>query len=340
MSQDLLPNDMPARHIHVVVAVVLVSIICMLLYWADLHIAEAIDKNKISDEWKQHAVVIRAVLENLIAGAVAAILLALTYRSIVAFIDPRDRVIEISPSSITNRLIKNAQGTRNYIFIGNTATFVTAAVLPVLSDSVRMTGHPRSVTLVLIDLMDPDAVASYSAFKLSGRHTASKVADQHLARWVPPLNKPQVETSDQIAAKVLAAIYLAAFSCLQSGMMISVYLRKSFTPFRVDMTDAEVVLTQESESESAVAFSSGGHFYGWYHKEADAQRMQGIKVDIAGERENLRQLILVHPSSTKEEIKKAILAVANHFLHLSPIVKNEEVITLAAERVARPSHGY
>lgn len=340
MSQDILPNDMPARNKHVVAAVALVSVICAFLYWTDLHLAVAIEKNKISDEWKQHAVVIRAVLENLIAGAVAAVLLALTYRWIVAFIDPRDRVIEISPSSITNRLIKNAHRTRDYIFIGNTATFVTVAVLPVLSDSVRMTGHPRSVTLVLIDLMNPGAVASYSAFKLSGRHTASKVADQYLARWVPPLNKPQAETPNQISAKVLAAIYLAAFSCLQSGMMVSIYLRNSFTPFRVDMTDSEVVLTQESEKESAVAFSFSGHFYGWYHKEADAQRMQGVKVDIAGERENLRQLGLVHPSSTREEIKKSISAVVNHFPHLRPLAQNDEIISMAVERVARPSHGY
>jgi hypothetical protein len=340
MTQDLLQNDLPARHIHVVIAVSLVSLVCMFLYWCDLRIAQAIDEDQIGKEWKQHATITRAVLENLIAGAVAAILLALTYRWIVAFIDPRDRVIEVSPSNITNRLLRNAQRTRDYIFIGNTATFVSAAVLPVLSDSIRTTGHPRSVTLVLIDLMDSDAVASYSAFKLSGLQTASKVADQHLARWVPPLNKPEGETSEQIVSKVLAAIYLAAFSSLQSGMVVSVYLRRSFTPFRADMTDSEVVLTQESASESAVAFSSSGHFYGWYHKEADAQRMQGEKIDIAGEREKLRQLLLVHPSSELVEIKRALAAVANHFSHLRPLATNGQIIDLAADRVARPNHAY
>lgn len=340
MSKDLLPNELPDRQLHVVLTVLVVGIFCAILYWVDLRLAESLDANQISKEWKFHATVIRSVLENLIAGAVAAIVLALTFRWIVAYIDPRDRVIEISPGNITSRLLKNAVLTRDYIFIGNTATFVSAAVLPVLCDSVRTTGHPRSVTLVLLDLMDKESVERYSAFKLGASQTASKVADQHLARWVPPLNAPIGESSEEIMAKVLSAIYFAAYSCLQSGMTVSVYLRKSFTPFRADMTDAEVVLTHESASESAVAFSSNGHFYGWYHKEADAQRMQGTKIDINGDREELRQLLLTNPSSARDDIKRAIVALVQHYAHLTPLASNTEVIDLAEKKVAHPSHTY
>lgn len=341
MSNDLLPDDLPDRQFHVIAAVLVIVLICGVLYWIDFfYIAGKLEANQIGPEWKLHATVIRAVIENLIAGAVAAILLALTFRWIVAFIDPRDRVIEIPPRKITDRLLKNAQKTRDYIFIGNTATFVSTAVLPVLCDSVRKSGHPRSVTLILIDLMNDEAVKSYSAFKLSGKQTASKVADRQLARWVPPLNQPVGETSAEIKGKILAAIYLAAYSCLQSGMGVSIYLRNSFTPFRADMTDPEVVLTQESANESAVAFSSDGHFYGWYHKEADAQRMQGIKIDIADRREALRSLLLAHPSSTMEEIRAAIISVAKHFSHLRPIADNEDVVSIAAQRVTHPNHAY
>ncbi len=339
-NQELLSNEMPNGQRRVAFAVIAIFLLCLALYWVDFHVSAFADNKENPVELRQHAGIFKAVLENLIAGSIAAILLALTFKWIVALVDPKDRVIEISPNNITSRLLRNARRTRNYVFIGNTATFVSAAVLPVLSDAVRTTGIPRSVTLILIDPIDKETLQSYSEFKLRAMQTVSKVADQDLARWVPPITTPKGESSEEISAKVLAAIYLGAFASLQSGMDISVHLRKSFTPFRADMTNSEVVLTQESSSESAVAFSSEGHFYGWYHKEADAQCMQATKIDIAGERERLRQLGLVHPTSPKEEIKKSIVALANHFDHLKELATNQNVIDLTTKNVSRPTHAY
>lgn len=339
-NQELLSNEMPNGQRRVVVAVMAIFFLCLGLYWLDLHVSAFADNEENPAQLRQHAGIVKAVLENLIAGSIAAILLALTFKWIVALVDPKDRVIEVSPSNITPRLLRNARRTSNYVFIGNTATFVSAAVLPVLSDAVRTTGIPRSITLILIDPMDKEALQSYSEFKLRAAQTASKVADQDLARWVPPIATPKGESSEEISAKVLAAIYLGAFASLQSGMEVSIHLRKSFTPFRADMTNSEVVLTQESASESAVAFSSEGHFYGWYHKEADAQSMQSTKIDIAGEREQLRKLGLMHPSASKEEIKKSIVALANHFDHLKELAVNQDVINQATKNVTRPTHAY
>lgn len=340
MSKDFLPDDLPHASRQVAASVGVVVVISGLLYVLDFKIASLIDENTVSPFWKQNATLVRSVLENLIAGAVAALILALTYRWIVAFIDPRDRVIEVSPGSITERLLKNARRTRNYVFLGNTATFVTAAVLPVLVDAARMSGHPRTVKLFLLDPLDEQAVESYSSFKHRVAQTASRVADANLARWVPRAKPPKGETADEIAAKVIAAIYLAAWSSLQSTMTITVYLRRSFTPFRVDMSDSEVVLTQESAEDSAVAFSSMGHFYGWYNKEADAQQVQATAIDFAGERSNVQRLRLAAPSDATADIEAAIGRLLHCFSHLTNLIARPGVVARAAERVANPTHAY
>ena len=213
-------------------------------------------------------------------------------------------------------------------------------MLPVLVDAARTSGHPRTVKLFLLDPMDNKSVESYSSFKLRAAQTASKVADVDLARWVPRAQQVQGETADEIAAKVAAAIYLAAWSSLQSTMTVTVYLRRAFTPFRVDMTDPEVVLTQESATESAVAFSSAGHFYGWYHKEADAQQMQAIVLDFAAERDRVPNLRLAAPSDTSKNIEAAMLRLLDAFPYLAPLASRLDVLSLAVGRVSNPTHAY
>lgn len=340
MSQDILPDDLPRASRQVAVSVFIVLTISIILYSADLYLANLIDDKSTSSFWRQHFTLTRSILENLIAGAVAALLLALTYRWIIAFIDPRDRVIEISPTAITDRLLKNARRTRNYVFLGNTATFVTAAVLPVLVDAARVSGHPCNVKLFLLDPMDQISVDSYSSFKLRVAQTASKIADADLARWVPRARPITAETGDEIAAKVLTAVYLAAWSSLQSTMTVTIYLRRSFTPFRIDMSDLEAVLTQESAADSAVAFSSTGHFYGWYHKEANAQQAQAIALEFSSDRDNIQKLNLAAPSQGAKEIEAALLRFLQIFVHLQKLTERTAVISLAAKSLANPTHAY
>lgn len=336
MSQS--HDDLPQSRNHRIVFVIAVTAICVLLYIADYALTSAIDKSA-SASMKQHVSIINSVIENLIAGSIAAVLLALTYRWIVDWIDPSDRVIEVPPSEITDRLLKNARSTRSYVFIGNTASFVSSSVLPILAESARTSGHPKAIKLFLIDPTDDSAVNAYVSYRARVSKGSHKVADCELAMWLPPQDK-KIEMPDDVTAKILATIYVAAYVALHPGMSIAIYLRHSFTPFRADISDSEAVLTQESAAEAAVAFSARGHFYGWYQKEADAQKGQSLEFNLTASRDNLRALILAHPSDPVAELERSLDDLMHFCDHLAPLLTKTGVLSKAARLISRPKRSY
>lgn len=337
MSDYTLSDDLPRATRHARVFVTVVILLSSILYYADLKINDWVSANCLQEELAKHLKILQSILENLIAGATAALLLALTYRWIVTHIDPADRVIEIDPESITKRLLRNARATRSYIFIGNTASFVSTSALPVLIDSSRKNSHPRSLTMFLVDPRDEGTLRSYTEFKSRLAMADSRVADLATARWITP-TKCSTETEHDITVKVLSAIYLAAFASTQANMTVLVYLRKSFTPMRADITDLEVVLTQESKSESAVAFSSRGHFYSWYQKEAYAQEGQSILINLSVLQEDFHPL--THPSGNREEIEVSLRKLLRCHEHLEIYASQDSLLGLVAEKIQNPSHQY
>jgi hypothetical protein len=333
-------QDLPSSSRHRSYFLWIVIAISVALYGVDWQLVVAMELPDASAALKQHGQIIRSILENFIAGAIAAILLAFLYRTIVNLIDPADRVIEIERGGITARLIRNATRTRSYTFIGNTASFVSTVILPTLVDSARSSGQARKITLFLLDPTRQEAVLGYANYKDGARRAHSKVADQSLGRWVSPGITKGVESEEVVIAKVLAAIYYAAYAALPAGMEVTVYLRASFTPFRADISDSEAVLTQESASESAVAFSSSGHFYSWYEKEADAQRGQSTPLDLTKRQAELRALLLAAPSESVGQITVSLTQLLGVFPPLHPLIPRKDVLARAAKLIAHPSPPY
>lgn len=333
-SKDDLPQSQNQR----IVFIVVVSLFCLGLYFADYGLNALIEEAK-SDSSKRQLSIMTSVIENLIAGAIAAVLLALAYRWIVNWIEPGDRVIEVPPGQITDRLMRNARSTRSYVFIGNTASFVSTSVLPVLVETARTSGHPKTVTLFLIDPINGAAVDAYVSYRARVAKGAYKVADTELAMWSLPQSK-KIDSPDEVVAKILATFYIAAYAALHPGVNIVIYLRGSFTPFRADISDREAVLTQESALESAVVFSSRGHFYGWYHKEADAQKGQGEPFNLTASRDDLRMLNLAHPTAARSTIESSLSALLSHFGYFAPLMQKSAVIAKAAELIGRPKGQY
>ncbi len=330
-------DDLPQSKNHRNWFIAVVVLTCVALYWLDGIVTSSIEGS--SENWRQQVSILKSIIENFIAGAIAIVLLALTYRWIVDWLDPGDRVIEVPPTEITERLIRNARRTRNYVFMGNTASFVSSAVLPILVESARTSGQPKVIRLFLIDPTDSVAVEAYVGHRDRVANGTYRVADHEQATWFLPQEK-KVPTAEEVKAKVLATIYVAAYMSRFPGMEISIYLRRSFTPFRADISDSEAVLTQESIAEAAVAFVARGHFYGWYHKEADAQKGQCVHFDFTSTRDTLRRLDLVHPTDSKEKLVASIQGLLLTLSNMGALAQNLPLVEKTAKIITRPERPY
>lgn len=281
---------------------------------------------------------LNSILQNMIAGVLAAFVLALTYRFVVKWIDPRDRVIEIRSSAITQRLIKNARKSMGYTFVGNTATFVSSSIIPLLCATVRTTGRSVSVRVFVIDPRENTVVAAYVAHKDRVKLTSAHTSNEDSAAWTYPIKVVEGETIEEVQAKLISCIYLCAYAARHSGVQLELFLRTAFTPFRADITDSEVVLTQESASEPAVAFSSSGVFYSWYQKEVQSLIEQCTRVELTSDKK-FREPPIVHPSAGAPSLKVSLeLLLISVFGNGHSF--GEEVIDRAVERIALPGHDY
>lgn len=326
--------ELPQSSRHFRAAAIATTVLVLVLAFIDIKLAENSQGSNFSG-----ADVLRSVLENIIGGAVAAFVLATLYRWIVRYLDPGDRVLELKATQITERMQNNARNSTRYLFIGNTATFVCASVLPILCDRARSTGRSISASIFIIDPREVDVVNAYVRNKDRIRIANSRPSDSEIASWVRPIEDRQPETPDEATAKLYACIYLSALAAKCAGVNITLNLKNFFSPFRADLTDEEVILTQESPAESAVAFSSRGHFYGWYDKEAEALEYQCETISLSGD-EEVRSVQLAHPSSSETEIGTSLdslllVALGRFKFSLTPNVRR-----LTVQRISRPQHSY
>ena len=329
-----LDADLPRSNNHILVVVLVLLTFIVLLYFFNLYLTPA-ENEKASS----HALLVKSILENTMGGVIAALALALTYRSIIRFVEPGDRVIEVAPRTISSRLQENARRAGNYTFIGNTATFVAASILPILCARAQSTGHTVAARIFVIDPRDAEVIAAYIRHKSRVGIAKSRIADADMAAWIRPTFDAMPESADEAMAKLYACIYLCAYASKSAGVEISVLLRRSFTPFRADVSDKEVILTQESAGEAAVAFSARGHFYGWYDKEAEALEQQCTRVSLTTD-EKVERTVLAHPSSARERIESSFDRLFNDAFADLNFKVSPEVRSAAIDRIIRPSHSY
>jgi hypothetical protein len=347
MNDNLIQDDLPRPTRQVMGALALVLCIMVSAYWIDILLRTYSEDQNISTFQKNNYTIIISIVENLVAGSVAAVMLALSYRWITLSIDAKDRITEIKAHNIRERLLVNAQKTINYIFMGNTATFVSTSVLPILKDA-RETSIDRGIEIHIIDPMEIAVIGQYVNFK---NDTPPKPILSPLGRfpvWGEKREERKPESSHDVLVKLLTAIYLSAYASTSATLKVELYLRKSFTPFRADITESEAVLTQESAKESAVSFSKHVHFYSWYNKEVQSQRMQSKKIAFSDVRNALLSSNLAEPGNKQEKnykhhIELVITILNNYFNKTQPGYKldfNESTINATAAALIKPNHGY
>ncbi len=330
-----LDNELPRNRKHIwAVAVAILMIFLPFLYFIDLRITRSI----LPNETGTHALIFKSILENMIGGIAAAFVLAVAYRWVIQWINPADRVLEIGAEIIGPRLRENARSTKHYTFIGNTATFVTASILPILCSRATESSQLIVAKIFIIDPRDERAIDAYVRHKDRVRLARSHISDADDASWTRPAANETAETALDVKIKLYTCIYLCAYAAKIAGVSLNLYLRPSFTPFRADVSDKEAILTQESASESAVAFSSRGHFYGWYNKEAEALEQQCAEIRMSNNK-HLNRVELTHPNGMRHSVKKSLQNLVQTLPMLGPILDDAE-LEAVVKRIANPRHSY
>lgn len=244
-----------------------------------------------------------SILENLIAGGVAAIILAFISDYILKFVDPKNKVEEIPSSKISDRLKFNANKTNNYLFIGNTASFVTREIIPIIFKKSVETNIKKKVSIYLLDPSCDEAVKAYVSYK--NRILFSDYKGQFGFKGCE-LCEDKKTSVDDVIATIVCTLYLAAYVSQSNFIDVEIYFRKYFTPFRADISDTEVVLTQESKKDPAVGFSERGQFFNWYKKEADVLIHQSVKIDLNFLKTDNSSTRITNPTDEKNKIEESI----------------------------------
>ncbi|MGU3626961.1 hypothetical protein [Comamonas sp. C24C] len=264
-----------------------------------------INNLEFTDNSKLNSIVksTNTIVENLIAGGVAAIILTLISDLILSFVDPKNKVEEISSSKISARLKLNANNTNNYLFIGNTASFVTKEIIPILFRKSFESHIKKNLSIYLLNPKCNDALEAYVSYKNRILFSDSKGNFSYKECSICEGKKTSV---DDVISTILCTIYMAAYVSQSNYVEVNVFFRSYFTPFRADISDVEVVLTQESKKDPAVGFSERGQFFYWYKKEADVLIYQSKKIDLNFLKLNNESTKITSPNDSNENIESSM----------------------------------
>lgn len=255
-----------------------------------------------------------SIVENLIAGGVAAIILAFISDYILRFVDPKNKVEEIQSSKISSRLKFNAEKTSSYLFIGNTASFVTKEIIPIIFKKSVDTNIKKSISIYLLDPSCEEAVNAYVSYK--NRILFSDSKGQHNFGGCKLCESKRI-SEDDVISTIICTVYIAAYVSQSNFVDVDIYFRKYFTPFRADISDAEVVLTQESKRDPAVGFSERGQFFYWYKKEADVLIHQSTQIDLSFLKKENFSIKITNPTDSEKNIGESIDLIFDRIEYLT-----------------------
>jgi hypothetical protein len=149
---------------------------------------------------------------------------------------------------------------------GGTGRYLRARTLPSLASRARVTSSTRELKIQLIDPNDTKVCRDYADYR---RGLASAKDDAE--RW----------TEDRVREEVLATI-LGVFLARQNETLLALSLSvtRTFSTFRIDLSDRVVVVTKEDPKEPAFRFSPESSFYTAYKEEFLASMNQSRSISL------------------------------------------------------------
>ncbi|WP_298198188.1 hypothetical protein [Novosphingobium sp.] len=165
----------------------------------------------------------------------------------------RARFGELFPDRIASQLERAAQEADEWDYVGHTARYVRARILPILGARTSRVGKRIALNLVIIDPTNPKACQEYAAYRNTSR-SASIVPDP----W----------TAKRVQTELLATmICLIRAKARFPDLGITLGFAPSFGLWRFDRSNRMVMMTQEDPQQPAYYYEEGTRFFAYHSRE-------------------------------------------------------------------------
>lgn len=216
-------------------------------------------------DWRSQ---VTATLDGLISTIVVSFVVAVTLWWTKPPLDRIPPGYEVPPTSISNTLETAAAVTNEWEYVGHTGRYVRSRIFPLLKKHSQQNNRPVRVRMTILDPRDMELCQRYADYRKRSR-SSEVFKDDWTAEKV----------RDELVATVAATIEL------NSGVnhiQCEIRFRSTLSHFRFDVSDDQVMVTQEDPQEPAFSYPRGSRFYDYYKRENQLVWSQCEPVDIGG----------------------------------------------------------
>jgi hypothetical protein len=167
-------------------------------------------------------------------------------------------VAELASSEIRMKLNAMTPEAAGWYFKGGSGRWQRESVLPILSGKSTREVPYR---MLVLDPRDPDLCGRYARYRAKQRPENQRRAGE---------GNPETVRDD-----LLACIYAAGWYKHRTRIQAQVFLTETYSPFRYDVSDKELVITVANADSPALYASAGSWFYDYVIDEME-QAMQEL----------------------------------------------------------------
>jgi len=244
-----------------VVLSLIIAGIALLMILARLFVFVSTDPNKASTL----LTLTQNVCDHLIA---TCIVVSIGSVSLAVLADPKMGLEDISAlpaHQIHSSLLEPLPTTANYWFRGRSGRFFRQSVLPALVDAGARNASRRHVFLLL---PDPDSQATLEGYA----NYRNSLHFEQQGRW----------NARRVQAEVIATILAVAEQASKNQFLVaSIAVGQDFALFRIDMSDARMVMTREDPTWPAIVCTHQSKFYSSFQEEIRQGMALGRALDLS-----------------------------------------------------------
>lgn len=209
-------------------------------------------------------------LALLLEGLLVSLIVTTCIGSFIFWITPRtvaNSVMEVVHPKDIGPLLKEATNISEFwIYKGACGRYTRSTTLPKMAAAAKNEGIGRDVSIIIIDPtldMVCDEYATYRSSLKSANETAP---------WTRNSVKEEI-----IGTAVSAALYARTEPLLG----VTLHLMQSFSAFRLDISQGDVIVTKEEKTASALRAQSGTYFYKSYKDDVRLAKRQARAIDLS-----------------------------------------------------------